>query len=191
LTQATAVVGRCSWAGSDPLLTAYHDEEWGRPAADDTRLFEMLTLEGAQAGLSWLTILRKRDGYRHAFANFDPAIVGGFDDRDRARLMADASIVRNRSKIDATIGNAAAFLRLVDEFGGFAIYLATFMPGPPRRLPSSATAGTVPVTTPESDALSKDLKKRGFRFVGSTIVYSFMQAVGLVDDHLPGCFRYV
>jgi DNA-3-methyladenine glycosylase I len=182
---------RCSWAESDPLLTAYHDDEWGRPVADDTRLFEMLTLEGAQAGLSWLTILRKRDGYRQAFAGFDPAAVAQFDDTDRERLMSDTGIVRNGAKIDATIGNAKAFLRVVAEFGSFASYLEAFPPSPPQRLPPSAAPGTIPVTTPESDALSKDLKKRGFKFVGSTIVYSFMQAVGLVDDHLPTCFRYV
>jgi len=185
-----ADVARCWWAASDPLLAAYHDKEWGRPVDDDVRLFEMLTLEGAQAGLSWLTILRKRDGYRPAFRGFDPHIVATFDDSDRARLMADASIVRNRAKIDATIGNAKACLAVADEFGSFHAYLLSIVPMPPGRLGSSATPGTLPTTTPNSDALSKDLKKRGFQFVGSTIVYSFMQAVGLVDDHLPGCFLH-
>jgi DNA-3-methyladenine glycosylase I len=182
--------GRCWWAESDPLLLAYHDEEWGRPVSDERRLFEMLTLEGAQAGLSWLTILRKREGYRNALAGFDPEVVARFDDADRERLLADPRIVRNRAKIDSTIGNARAFLAVQDEFGSFAAYLATIVPSPVARLPATATPRTIPITTPVSDALSKDLKKRGFRFVGSTIVYSFMQAVGLVDDHLPGCFLY-
>ena len=187
---ADSAQARCWWADSDPLLVAYHDEEWGRPVTDDRRLFEMLILEGAQAGLSWMTILRKRAGYRSAFAGFDPQRVARFDDNDRQRLLADARIVRNRAKIDSTIGNARAFLAVVDEFGSFAAYLATIVPSPPARLPSDAAPGSLPVTTPVSDELSKDLKKRGFRFVGSTIVYSFMQAVGLVDDHLPNCFLY-
>jgi DNA-3-methyladenine glycosylase I len=181
---------RCWWAESDPLLVAYHDDEWGRPVSDDTHLFEMLTLEGAQAGLSWLTILRKREGYRNAFAGFNAMRIAQFDDSDRERVLADSRIVRNRLKIDSTIDNARAFLKLVDEFGSFDAYLKAFVPAPPSRLPRTATPGTLPITTPESDALSKDLKKRGFRFVGSTIVYSFMQAVGLVDDHLPGCHLY-
>jgi DNA-3-methyladenine glycosylase I len=181
---------RCWWAQSDPLLRAYHDDEWGQPVSDDTHLFEMLSLEGAQAGLSWLTILRKRSGYRQAFGGFDPGKVASFDNRDRERLLGDAGIVRNRAKIDSTIGNARAFLAIAGEFGSFADYLTTRIPPPPLRLPASATPGTLPVTTPASDALSRDLKARGFKFVGSTIVYSFMQAVGLVDDHLPGCFRY-
>jgi DNA-3-methyladenine glycosylase I len=184
------VRGRCSWALSDPLLIAYHDVEWGTPSSDETHLFEMLTLEGFQAGLSWLTILRKREAFRAAFARFDPAAVAAFDERDIARLIADAAIVRNRAKIDATIGNARAFIATALEFGTFASYLATKVPEPPACLPLTATPGTIPVTTPVSDALSKDLKKRGFRFVGSTIVYSFMQATGLADDHLPACFRY-
>jgi DNA-3-methyladenine glycosylase I len=143
-----------------------------------------------QSGLSWLTILRKREGYRNAFAGFDPEAVARFTDQDRERLMADARIVRNRAKIDSTIGNARALNQLVDEFGSFKAYLEKFVAVPPKRLPRGATPGTLPITTPESDALSKDLKKRGFRFVGSTIVYSFMQAVGLVDDHLPNCYLY-
>jgi len=181
--------GRCWWADGDPLLAAYHDDEWGRPVADDVRLFEMLTLEGFQAGLSWLTILRKRAAFRAAFAGFEPARVARFDDRDRERLMADAGIVRNRAKIAATIANARAFLDVAREFGSFAAYLTRRLP-PPKPLPPDTVPGSIPVTTPESDALSRELKARGFGFVGSTIAYSFMQAVGLVDDHLPGCFRY-
>jgi DNA-3-methyladenine glycosylase I len=153
-------------------------------------LFEMLTLEAFQAGLSWLTILRKRDAFRKAFHGFDPLVVSRFDDRDRAGLLADAGIVRNRAKIDATIDNAAALLAVADELGSFDKYLTGFVPRPPPRLPRDSEPRTLPATTPVSDALSRDLKKRGFRFVGSTIVYSLMQAVGLVDDHLPGCFRY-
>ena len=182
--------GRCSWALGNPLLTEYHDSEWGRPVSDDVHLFEMLILEGFQAGLSWLTILRKREAFRAAFAGFDPRVVAGFDVSDRERLLNDAGIVRNGAKIDATIDNAHAYLATASEFGSFADYLAVRVPAPALRLPKSATSGSLPATTPASDALSKDLKKRGFRFVGSTIVYSFMQATGLVDDHVPGCFRY-
>jgi DNA-3-methyladenine glycosylase I len=183
-------LARCSWARSDPLLTEYHDAEWGRPSTDERHLFEMLTLEGFQAGLSWLTILRKRPAFRAAFCNFDARLVAKFGEADRDRLMADAGIVRNRAKIDATIGNAHAFLATAAEFGSFAGYLATRVPQPATRLPRDGKSVNVPATTPVSDALSRDLKKRGFRFVGSTIVYSFMQAVGLVDDHVPTCYRY-
>ena len=184
---------RCWWAGDatpDALMAGYHDTEWGVPCHDDGELFERLALESFQAGLAWITILRKREGFRTAFRGFDPRVVAAFDDADRERLMADAGIVRNRSKIDATIGNAAAFLATADEFGSFDAYLATMVPPPPARLPADAEAGSIPATTPASDALSRDLKRRGFRFVGSTIVYAYMQSVGLVDDHLPGCFRY-
>ena len=187
---AAADRSRCWWARSDPLLVAYHDEEWGRPLRDDTRLFEMLSLEAFQAGLSWLTILRKRHAFRAAFLGFDAEVVALFDDRDRARLMSDAGIVRNRAKIDATIGNAAAALGLIREHGSFHSWLAQMVPQPALPLPPDAPPDSLPATTPTSDALSLELKKRGFRFVGSTIVYSFMQAVGLVDDHVPGCFRY-
>jgi DNA-3-methyladenine glycosylase I len=188
--------GRCSWAGADQpvpdlLMVAYHDDEWGVPVHDDIELFERLALESFQAGLSWSTILRKREHFRAAFRGFDPVVVAGFDDTDRARLMADARIVRNRAKIDATIDNARAFLATAAEHGSFDRYLATIVPPPPTRLPASISAGQIPASTPASDGLSKDLKRRGFRFVGSTIVYAFMQSVGLVDDHLPGCFRYV
>lgn len=184
-------LGRCAWAVGDPLLLEYHDNEWGRPVSDDKHLFEMLTLEGFQAGLSWLTVLRKRSGFRAAFASFDPVAVAAFDDADRARLMADANIVRNRAKIDATIGNAAAFVAVADREGSFGAFLAARFPPPPHRLPEDAMSGALPATTPQSDALSKELRGLGFRFVGSTIVYSFMQATGLVDDHVPGCFRYL
>jgi DNA-3-methyladenine glycosylase I len=171
-------------------MTAYHDDEWGVPVHDDDELFERLALESFQAGLSWSTILRKRDAFRAAFAGFDPAVVAGFDDADRERLMADAGIVRNRAKIDATIGNAAALLEIAAEFGSFDAYLASRIPSPPQALPADAKSGEIPDTTPVSDELSADLRRRGFRFVGSTIIYAFMQSVGLVDDHLPGCFRY-
>ena len=186
-------VGRCSWAGgaaADPRMRAYHDDEWGTPVQDDIELFERLSLECFQAGLSWSTILNKRDAFRVAFRGFDPLAVAAFDDADRARLLADAGIVRNRAKIDATIGNASAFLRIVAVVGSFDAYLGAAVPSPVARLPITATMGDIPATTPASDALSKDLRRRGFGFVGSTIVYAFMQSVGLVDDHLPGCFRY-
>ena len=171
-------------------MVAYHDDEWGVPCHDDVELFERLALESFQAGLSWSTILNKRESFRAAFAGFDPGTVAAFDDADRARLMADAGIVRNRAKIDATIGNAVAVLATAAEFGSFDAYLSSMVPGPPARLPASASAGDIPATTPVSDALSADLRRRGFKFVGSTIVYAFMQSVGLVDDHLPVCFRY-
>jgi DNA-3-methyladenine glycosylase I len=188
-------IPRCWWSGAtaaqaDPLMVAYHDEEFGRPVHDDVDLFERLALESFQAGLSWTTILRKREAFRIAFRGFDPSVVAAFDDADRDRLMNDAGIVRNRAKIDATIGNAAAWLATASEFGSVDAYLATMVPGPPRRLAAAVTSGDVPSTTAVSDALSVDLRRRGFRFVGSTIVYAFMQSVGLVDDHLPGCFRY-
>jgi DNA-3-methyladenine glycosylase I len=186
---------RCPWAafdGSRPdeLMTRYHDEEWGVAVHDDVELFERLALESFQAGLSWSTILRKREAFRRAFAGFNPVVVAAFGPADRDRLMADAGIVRNRAKIDATIRNAAATLRLADEFGTFDAYLAEMVPGPPSRMPAEATMADLPATTPVSDRLSADLRRRGFGFVGSTIVYAMMQSVGLVDDHLPGCFRY-
>jgi DNA-3-methyladenine glycosylase I len=171
-------------------MVAYHDDEWGQPSKDERHLFEMLILEGAQAGLSWQTILRKREGYRRAFDGFDPEVVARYTETDEAPLLADPGIVRNRAKIKAAIGNAQATLRIRAEFGSLHAYLVSSVPQPPARLPGNAEPGTIPITTPVSDALSKDLKKRGFKFVGSTIVYSFMQAVGLVDDHLPMCFRY-
>ena len=171
-------------------MVEYHDTEWGVPVHDDIELFERLALESFQAGLSWSTILNKRPAFRKAFRGFDPAVVAKFDEGDRARLMGDAGIVRNGAKIDATIGNAAHLLEVARQFGSFDAYLATMVPGPPFRMPPGSTGADIPASTSVSDALSKDLKRRGFRFVGSTIVYAFMQSVGLVDDHLPACFRY-
>jgi DNA-3-methyladenine glycosylase I len=171
-------------------MVAYHDDEWAVPVHDDVDLFERLALESFQAGLSWSTILRKREGFRTAFAGFDPALVSAFGDDDRERLMADARIVRNRAKIDATIANAGLVLAVAAELGSFDAYLASIVPPPPARLPAGSSVGDVPGSTPASDALSADLRRRGFRFVGTTIVYAFMQSVGLVDDHVPGCFRY-
>ena len=171
-------------------MQAYHDEEWGVPVTDDGELFERLILESFQAGLSWRTILNKRDAFRTAYRGFDPASVAAFDDADRERLMADAGIVRNQSKVDASIGNAAGYLAVVAEFGSFDLYLKSIVPMPPTRLGPAASMGDIPATTAVSDALSADLRRRGFRFVGSTIVYAFMQSVGLVDDHVTGCFRY-
>ena len=180
---------RCAWAGSDPLYVTYHDEEWGVPAHDDRHLFEMLILEGAQAGLSWITILRKREAYRKAFAGFDPAKVAKFDARKIERLMKDEGIVRNRLKIEGAVRNARAFLDVRREFGSFDRYIWQFTGGVPKQN-ARKSMKDVPPTTPESDAMSKDLKKRGFTFVGSTICYAFMQATGMVNDHTVDCFRY-
>ena len=180
---------RCDWAGTDPLYAAYHDEEWGVPVHDDIRLFEFLILEGAQAGLSWSTILNKRAGYREAFADFDVERVARFDRRRVEKLMQFPGIVRNRLKIESAISNAKAVIRLRDELGSLDSYLWSFVGGKPivnRR----EDMKQIPATSPESDALSKDLKQRGFRFVGSTIVYAHMQATGMVNDHLVSCFRY-
>lgn len=177
---------RCSWART-PLSIAYHDEEWGVPLHDDTRLFEFLVLEGAQAGLSWETILNKRDNYRAAFDRFNPAKVAKYDQRKVAALMNNAGIVRNRLKINSAITNAQAFLEVKREFGSFDAYVWRFVEGKPLR---RKRGQPVPARTELSDALSKDLSKRGFKFVGSTICYAFMQAVGLVNDHDPTCFRY-
>ena len=181
-------IARCSWPRTE-LDIAYHDREWGTPEHDDRALFELLTLEGAQAGLSWSTILRKRDAYRVAFANFDAAQVARFTPARVAKLMANAGIVRNRLKIESTITNAAAFLRVVDVEGSFDRYVWQFVGGAPLQNRRRGH-GDIPATTPESDAMSKDLKKRGFRFVGSTICYAFMQATGMVNDHTVDCFRY-
>jgi DNA-3-methyladenine glycosylase I len=171
-------------------MARYHDEEWGVPVDDDVALFERLALESFQAGLSWATILRKREPFRAAFRGWDPRVVARFGESDVARLMADAGIVRNRAKIEGTIGNARVVLEIAAAEGSFGGYLHERVPGPPAALPPSATAGDIPARTPTSDALSADLRARGCRWVGSTIVYAFMQSVGLVDDHLPGCFRY-
>jgi len=184
----TANPKRCPWAGDDPLYIAYHDKEWGVPTHDDRRLFEMLVLEGAQAGLSWITILRKRENYRRAFADWNAEKIARFGEKDFARLMADEGIVRNRLKVRAAIGNAKAFLKAREEFGSFDRYIWRFVDGSPIRR-RRRTMRDVPAHTAESDAMSLDLKKREFNFVGTTICYSFMQAVGMVNDHLVSCFR--
>jgi DNA-3-methyladenine glycosylase I len=182
-------IRRCPWCGTDPLYRAYHDHEWGVPLHDDTRLFEMLTLEGAQAGLSWLTILRKREGYRRAFAEFDVQKVAAFTAADVARLLADPAIVRNRLKVASTIANAAAVLEIQERYGSLDSYLWSFVDGEPIRNAWQAF-GEIPASTPLSDTMSKELKRLGFRFVGSTICYAFMQATGMVNDHLTDCFCY-
>jgi DNA-3-methyladenine glycosylase I len=179
---------RCFWAEGDPLLVTYHDEEWGVPLHDDRRWYEKLLLDGAQAGLSWLTILRKREGYRRAFAGFDPVLVARFGERDVARLMKDPGIVRNQLKIRSAIRNARAFLELAGEHGSFDAWIWRFVGGKPIAGRSRGRAD-MPARTAVSDALSKELKQRGFTFVGSTIVYAFMQAAGLVNDHTLGCHR--
>jgi len=181
---------RCAWAGmTDPLYLEYHDREWGVPSRDDVHLFEMLILEGAQAGLSWSTILHKRAAYRKAYFGFDPGRVARFGAADKRRLLADAGIVRNRLKIDASIANAKAFLEVQEEFGSFARFAWGFVGGSPI-VNARRTMKDVPARTPESDAFSKELKRRGFKFVGSTIMYAFMQAVGMVNDHAVDCFRH-
>jgi len=180
---------RCDWCGDDGLYIAYHDTEWGVPMHHDSALFEFLILEGAQAGLAWITILRKRDNYRRAFDGFDPQRVALYGETDVARLLADSGIVRNRLKINAAINNAKAFLAVQDEFGSFDRYLWCWVEGQPIQN-HWQTLAQLPASTPLSDRLSKDLSKRGFKFVGSTICYSLMQAVGLVNDHLVGCFRH-
>ena len=178
---------RCAWAGAKPYMIRYHDEEWGRPVHDDLRHFEMLVLEGAQAGLSWDTILRRRDVYRRAFAGFDPLKVARFDSKKKAALLKDSGIIRNRLKIDSVVTNARAFLAVQQEFGSFDRYVWSFVGGKPK-VNHWRAISQVPATSAESDALSKDLKQRGFRFVGSTIIYAHMQSVGMVNDHLLNCF---
>ncbi|MFD0752229.1 DNA-3-methyladenine glycosylase I [Mucilaginibacter calamicampi] len=175
---------RCAWCGTDALYMKYHDEEWGREVHDDKILFEFLILESAQAGLSWITILRRRENYRKAFANFDVQKVAAFTNDDVERLMQDAGIIRNRQKIKAAIKSANLFLQVQQDFGSFNNYLYSFMPD---GKPINNTSGTTPVTTSISDAISKDMKKRGFTFFGSIICYAYMQAVGMVNDHVPGC----
>jgi DNA-3-methyladenine glycosylase I len=178
---------RCAWAGDDPLYIAYHDLEWGVPVHDDRRLFEFLILEGAQAGLSWSTILRKREGYRQAFAGFDPQEVARFDETRIRELLADPAIVRNRRKVEAAVANARAFLAIREEYGSFDAYVWGFVGGAPVQNRWQSLA-ELPAQTPVSQALSRDLARRGFRFVGPTICYAFMQAVGMVNDHVVGCF---
>ena len=179
---------RCFWA-TTPLSIAYHDKEWGVPVHDDTRLFEFLILEGAQAGLSWSTILKKRENYREAFDGFDAEKIARYDARNVRELLANVGIVRNRLKISATIGNAKAFLAVREEFGSFDRYIWGFVGGKPK-INRWSSSQRLPATSSESDAMSKDLKSRGFRFVGSTICYAFMQATGMVNDHARDCFRY-
>jgi DNA-3-methyladenine glycosylase I len=180
---------RCPWGTGDPLYQAYHDTEWGVPIHEDRHLFQLLNLEGAQAGLSWITILRKRDGYRRAFDGWDPERIAAYGSDDEARLLADPGIVRNRTKIGAVIGNARAYLRLTDAPGAFDRYLWSFVDGTPT-VNRWTTMAEIPAETDASRALSRDLKKRGFSFVGPTIVYAFMQSAGLVNDHVVSCFRY-
>lgn len=181
---------RCPWGALDPLYLAYHDTEWGVPLHDDRRLFELLNLEGAQAGLAWITILRKRDGYRHAFDGWDPERMARYDEADKARLLGDPAIVRNRAKVRAAIGNARAYLALTDAPGAFDRYLWSFVDGSPIDSRRRSLA-EVPAETDVSRALSRDLRRRGFSFVGPTIVYAFMQSAGLVNDHLVDCFRHL
>ncbi len=180
---------RCEWCGTDPLYVSYHDDEWGVPVHDDRRLFEFLILEGAQAGLSWLTILKKRSNYRKAFHDFDFERVAGYTDADVVRLLADPGIVRNRLKIESAIRNARAVLEIRAEYGSLDAYLWRYVDGVPRRN-AWRIVEEVPAKTELSDMISRDLKKRGFSFVGSTICYAFMQAVGMVNDHTTDCFRY-
>ena len=180
---------RCGWCGTDPLYIAYHDNEWGVPVHDDRHLFEMLVLEGAQAGLSWLTILRKREAYRRAFANFEAETVAAWSEPEVQRLLADGGIVRNRLKIESAIKNARRVLKIREEFGSLDAYLWGFVDHRPRQN-AWRTLAEVPARTEQSDAMGKDLKRRGFNFVGSTICYAFMQAVGMVNDHLTSCCRY-
>ena len=181
---------RCAWAGDDPLYRRYHDEEWGTPVHDDRRHFEMLCLEGAQAGLSWITILRKRENYRAAFDGFDPVKVAGYDDDKVAELLANPGIVRNRLKVRAFIQNAQAFLRLQAEYGSFDAYVWGFVGGAPV-VNHFQSMAELPAQTPIAEAMSKGLKQRGFTFVGPTICYAYMQACGMVNDHVVDCFRYV
>jgi DNA-3-methyladenine glycosylase I len=183
------MTNRCAWAGTEPLYVAYHDQEWGVPLHDDRLLFEFLVLDGMQAGLSWAIILKKRDNFRRAFDDFDPSLVARYDGAKVAALLADPGIVRNRLKLAATIQNARAFLQVQEELGSFDAYIWQFVGGQPKKN-AWKHLSEIPARTPESDAMSKDLVRRGFKFVGSTICYAFMQAAGMVNDHLVDCFRY-
>ena len=182
-------ITRCSWCGDDPLYQQYHDNEWGVPCRDDKKLFEFVLLEGAQAGLSWITILRKREGYRSAFADFEVQKVAAFTEKDVERLMSDAGIVRNRLKINSAISNARLFIEIQKEFGSFSDYFWGYVDNQPI-VNRWATLGEIPASTELSDLIAKDMKKRGFKFFGSTICYAHMQAMGLVNDHCLDCFRY-
>ena len=183
------VISRCGWSMSDPIYIKYHDEEWGVPIYDDQKLFEFLILEGAQAGLSWLTILKRRDGYKKAFANFAAEKVARYDKRKIASLLKDPGIIRNKLKVESAVSNAKAFLKIQKEFGSFSKYQWRFVDGKPI-INIRKTLKAIPPTSKVSDAFSKDLKARGFKFVGSTIIYAHMQAVGMVNDHLKSCFRF-
>jgi len=187
--KAGSKIGRCAWAGNDTLYRQYHDTEWGVPLHDDQRLFEFLILEGAQAGLSWITILRKRENYRAAFDNFDPEHIARYDAGKIASLLQDPGIVRNRLKVAAAVTNAQKFLDIREEFGSFDTFIWRFVNGAPKQNKWRGLA-EIPTSTPESDAMSKELKKRGFKFVGSTICYAHMQATGMVNDHTLNCFRH-
>ena len=178
---------RCGWCGNDPLYIKYHDEEWGREVTDDKTLFEFLILESAQAGLSWLTILRRRENYRKAFADFDVGKVALFDDSDVERLMEDRGIIRNRLKINAAVNNARLFIAIQREFGSFCAYLRSFLPNGRIVINNPQTLGDIPASTPLSDTISSDMRRRGFKFFGTTICYAYLQAVGYVDDHLADC----
>ncbi len=188
-TETETTKKRCQWANQDPLYIEYHDREWGVPLYDDRKLFEFLMLEGAQAGLSWLTVLKKRGNYRKAFCGFDPEKVAQFGEKEIEKLLSDPGIIRNRLKIEAAVGNAKAFLETQEEFGSFAAYSWRFVEGKPI-INRWDKLDDIPAHTPESVAFSKDLKKRGFKFVGPTIIYAHMQAVGMVNDHMTYCFRY-
>ena len=181
---------RCTWPGNDPLYCAYHDEEWGVPLHDDRALFEFLILEGAQAGLSWITILRKRENYRAAFDNFDAECIARYDASKIESLLQDAGIVRNRLKVEAAVNNAQKFLDVQEQFGSFDAFIWQFVGGKPKQNRQRSPA-EISASTPESDAMSKELKRRGFKFVGSTICYAHMQATGMVNDHTVDCFRYL
>ncbi len=180
---------RCSWAGDDPLYVAYHDDEWGVPVHDDRTLFEFLILEGAQAGLSWITILKKRESYRQAFDGFDPKRIARYREARIEKLLGNAGIVRNKLKVGSAVTNAKAFLAVQQEFGSFDEFIWQFVGGQPK-INAWKSMSEVPASTPESDAMSKELKRRGFKFIGSTICYAYMQAVGMVNDHVTDCFRY-
>jgi DNA-3-methyladenine glycosylase I len=182
------MVQRCSWAGTDPLYVTYHDTEWGVPEHDDRKLFEMLVLEGAQAGLSWITILRRREGYRRAFDGFEPGVVAEYDEARVERLLQDTGIIRNRAKIRSAINNARRYLEIQREHGSFDAYIWAFVDGRPI-VNSWEAVNEIPARTPLSDRISKDLVKRGFSFVGSTIMYAHLQATGMVNDHVRSCFR--
>ncbi|MBI3901704.1 MAG: DNA-3-methyladenine glycosylase I [Nitrosomonadales bacterium] len=180
---------RCAWSGKDPLYCAYHDREWGVPLHDDRALFEFLILEGAQAGLSWITILRKRENYRAAFDHFDPERIARYDANKIESLLANPGIVRNRLKVEAAVNNAQKFLAVQEKYGSFDAFIWQFMGGKPRQN-SWRSLAEIPASTPESDAMSKELKQRGFKFVGTTICYAHMQATGMVNDHVMDCYRY-